>query len=103
MGVLPPSFDFGSVFAPGTRIDLFIPFPLTEKNDQQGNTLALIGRLNPRATIDSAAAELAVLAPRITAAHPERNAFTPTLSALRTHVVGPIHSALVMLAFAVGT
>jgi predicted permease len=103
VGVLPPSFDFGSVFAPGTRIDLFVPFPLTEKNDRQGNTLALIGRLKPEVTINSAAAELAVLAPQITAAHPERNAFTPTLSALRTHIVGPIHSALVMLAFAVST
>jgi len=103
VGVLPPTFDFGSVFAPGTRIDLFVPFPLTEGNDRQGNTLALIGRLRPGATIAGAAAELAVLAPRITAAHPDRNAFTPFLSTLRTHVVGQIHSALVMLAFAVGT
>ncbi len=103
VGVLPPSFDFGSVFAPGTRIDLFVPFPLTEANDRQGNTLALIGRLRPGATMGGAAAELAVLAPRITAAHPDRNAFTPHLSALRTHVVGQLNSALVMLAFAVGT
>ncbi|HEV7703209.1 MAG TPA: ABC transporter permease, partial [Gemmatimonadaceae bacterium] len=103
VGVLPPTFDFGSVFAPGTRIDLFVPFPLTEANDRQGNTLALIGRLKPGATIAGAGAELAVLAPRITATHPDRNAFTPYLSTLRTHVVGQIHSALVMLAFAVGT
>lgn len=103
IGVLPPSFDFGSVFAPGTRIDLFVPFPLTEANDRQGNTLALIGRLRPGATITTAAAELAVLAPRITAAHPDRNAFTPHLGTLRAHVVGQIHSALVMLTFAVGT
>jgi predicted permease len=103
VGVLPPTFDFGSVFAPGTRIDLFVPFPLTEDDDRQGNTLALIGRLKPGATMNAAAAELAVLAPRITATHPERNAFTPHLSTLRTHVVGQIHSALVMLAFAVGT
>lgn len=103
VGVLPPTFDFGSVFAPGTRIDLFVPFPLTEDDDRQGNTLALIGRLKPGATMNAAVAELAVLAPRITAAHPDRNAFTPHLSTLRTHVVGQIHSALVMLAFAVGT
>ncbi|MFI5241740.1 MAG: ABC transporter permease, partial [Gemmatimonadales bacterium] len=54
VGVLPPSFDFGSVFAPGTRIDLFVPFPLTEANDRQGNTLALIGRLRPGATMGGA-------------------------------------------------
>jgi predicted permease len=103
VGVLPPTFDFGSIFAPGTRIDLFVPFPLTEAYDREGNTLALIGRLRPGATMAGAVAELAVLAPQITAAHPDRNAFTPNLSALRTHVVGQIHSALVMLAFAVGT
>ena len=38
IGVLPPSFDFGSIFAPGTRVDLFVPFPLTDANDRQGNT-----------------------------------------------------------------
>jgi predicted permease len=103
VGVLPPRFDFGSVFAPGTRIDLFVPFPLTEGNDRQGNTLALIGRLKPGATMAAAAAELAVIAPRITAVHPDRNPFTPHLSTMRAHVVGQIHSALVMLAFAVGT
>jgi predicted permease len=103
VGVLPPTFDFGSIFAPGTRVDLFSPFPLTERNDQQGNTLALIGRLRPGATIGGATAELAVLAPRISAAHPDMNEFTPFLSSLRAHVVGQIHSALVMLAFAVGT
>ena len=102
VGVLPPSFDFGSVFAPGTRIDLFIPFPLTDANDRQGYTLALVGRLRPGVTISSAEAELAVLAPRITAEHPDGNAFRPVLSAIRTLVVGAIHSALVMLAVAVG-
>jgi predicted permease len=103
VGVLPASFDFGSIFAPGTRFDLFVPFPLTENNDRQGNTLAMIGRLEPGATIAGAKAELAILSPRITAAHPDRNAFTPNLSTLRAHVVGQIRPALVMLAFAVGT
>jgi predicted permease len=103
VGVLPATFDFGSIFAPGFHADLFVPFPLTEANDGQGNTLALIGRLKPGSTIAGAAAELAVLAPRITATHPDKNAFTPYLSELRTHVVGQLHSALVMLAFAVGT
>jgi len=30
VGVLPASFDFASVFAPGTSVDLFTPFPLFE-------------------------------------------------------------------------
>src|SRR5262249_10797653 len=41
VGVLPASFDFGSVFAPGTHIDLFSPFPLSKETDRWGNTLAV--------------------------------------------------------------
>ena len=33
VGVLPASFDFGSVFAPGSRFDLYFPFP-AEPGDQ---------------------------------------------------------------------
>ena len=35
IGVLPASFDFASVFAPGTTVDLFAPFPLSEENNRQ--------------------------------------------------------------------
>src|SRR5262249_2224024 len=41
IGVLPESFNFGSVFAPGTQIDLFSPFPLTNETNRWGNTLAI--------------------------------------------------------------
>ena len=41
VGVLPASFDFPTVFAPGTRVDFIAGFPLTQETDQQGNTLAL--------------------------------------------------------------
>src|SRR5271169_2827592 len=34
VGVLPASFDFASVFAPGTSIDIFIPWPLTGETDR---------------------------------------------------------------------
>ncbi len=39
VGVLPASFDFASVFAPGSHIDLFFPFPLTAETNRWGNTL----------------------------------------------------------------
>ncbi len=45
MGVLPASFDFGSVFAPGTHMDLYFAFPLTPETDQWGNTISVVGRL----------------------------------------------------------
>jgi hypothetical protein len=34
VGVLPPSFDFGSVFAPGGHFDLFFPFPLSPETNR---------------------------------------------------------------------
>ena len=52
VGVLPASFDFASVFAPGTPIDIFIPWPLTDKTKPAGNTMAIVGRLKPGATVD---------------------------------------------------
>ena len=62
VGVLPASFDFASVFAPGSHIDLFFPFPLTAETNRWGNTLAIIGRLKPGVTAANAQAELSILA-----------------------------------------
>src|SRR5581483_12442965 len=57
-GVLPATFDFGSVFAPGTRVDLYFPFPLTDETNRWGNTIAVIGRLKPGAGAAEANAEV---------------------------------------------
>ena len=54
VGVMPVSFDFGSVFVPGTRADIWSPFPIDEFHDTWGNTLAIVGRLKPGVTIQSA-------------------------------------------------
>lgn len=101
VGVLPATFDFGSVFAPGTRIDLFTPFPLSERTNRWGNTVAIVGRLKPGVSISSATADVNVVAAGITAAHPERNRFHPKLISLRDHVSGKIQSALTILTFSV--
>jgi hypothetical protein len=50
-GVLPVSFDFSSIFAPGSHIDLFAPFPLTAETNRWGNTMAIVGRLKPGVSI----------------------------------------------------
>jgi hypothetical protein len=47
VGVMPASFDFASVFAPGTRADLYLPMPLTAETNRWGNTLAVIGSIAP--------------------------------------------------------
>ena len=102
VGVLPASFDFASVFAPGSRIDLYSPFPLTPETDSMGNTAAVVGRLKPGTTLQTAQAEFNILGPRFHAQHPERNEFQPLLRPLKEHVTGRLRPALLVLAFAVG-
>jgi predicted permease len=101
VGVMPASFDFASVFAPGARIDLYFPFPLTKETDRWGNTLSMIGRLKPGATIQQARAEMSVLSPQIQKRDPGRS-FDLRLSMLEEHVSGRLRPALLVLACAVG-
>ncbi len=61
IGVLPASFDFPSVFAPGSHIDLYSPFPLTPETNRWGNTMAMIGRLKPGVSVASAQAEVRMI------------------------------------------
>ncbi|MGH7328034.1 MAG: ABC transporter permease, partial [Polyangiaceae bacterium] len=79
VGVLPASFDFGSVFAPGAHIDLFTAYPLTEQSSQTGNSMAIIGRLKPGVSLASARSELVALGAALTKAHPERNPVVPVV------------------------
>jgi predicted permease len=102
VGVLPESFDFGSVFSPGAHIDLFTPFPLTEQTNRWGNTLAGIGRLKPGVSVGAAAAEIAVLSDQIAKAHRERNGLDAKVSRLSDHVSGRFRAAFYVLAGAVG-
>lgn len=102
VGVLPASFDFASVFAPGTPIDVFIPWPLTDKTKPTGNTMGVVGRLKPGATVEVAHAEFTVLAKLLESQHPERNPIRPRLVPLSQHVSGQVRPALVVLMCAVG-
>ncbi len=102
VGVLPASFDFASIFAPGTPVDLFIPWPLMDKTKPQGNTMWIIGRLKPGVTLARAQAESTTLGKQLESQHPERNAMDPRLIPLEQHVSGPVRPALFVLACAVG-
>jgi predicted permease len=102
VGVLPKSFDFGSVFTPGTRIDIFVPWPLLDPTKPQGNTMRIVGRLKPRVTITTAQAELTALAKQLERQHPERNGVAPRLVPLSQHVSASVRPALFVLACAVG-
>jgi predicted permease len=104
VGVLPASFDFASVFEPGSPVDVFIPWPLTAETNRYGNTLKAIGRLRPGAMVQSAQAEFTPLAKQLESEHPtpERNPVKPRLTPLNRHVSGRVSPALMVLACAVG-
>jgi predicted permease len=104
VGVLPRSFDFASVFAPGLRIDFFIPAYMYEIRNW-GNTVAIFARLKPGVTLAQAQAEANILSPQFRAAHPEPDWFmeyTADLSYLQDYVTGKLRRSLFALWGAVG-
>jgi predicted permease len=102
VGVLPDTFEFAATFTPGSPADLFVPFPLSPETDREGNTLALIGRLNPGVNLTAAQAEATMLADEIGRSLGQtRNRFRPNLSPLRERVSGPFEHSVLVLAGAV--
>jgi predicted permease len=101
-GVLPASFDFATVFAPGSRIDIFEPFAMSPETNRWGNTLSIVGRLKPGASVKSAQAEATVLGKIDQETHRERNDFEPMVYGLAAHVSGRLRPALFLLVSAVG-
>jgi predicted permease len=101
-GVLPASFDFAALFAPGTPVDIFIPWPLTDETNRFGNTMTMIGRLKPGASVENARPEFTLLAKQMEIQHPERNPVVPRLTPLDQHINGRVRPALLVLACAVG-
>ena len=101
IGVMPLSFDFASVFAPGGRVDLILPLSLTPEMDRKGNTLSMIGRLKPGVTLRQAQAEVSVLSEPIRVRH-KRDELRFTVAPIEEHVSGRLRSSLFVLACAVG-
>ena len=102
VGILPRTFDFGSVFAPGLEMDVFVPAVL---DDMQGwgNTLALVGRLKPGVTVAQAQGEADVLLPQLRAANPDWGmTYLSTLTGLKDFVTGTLRRSLLVLWCAVG-
>ncbi|HWG38052.1 MAG TPA: ADOP family duplicated permease, partial [Terriglobales bacterium] len=64
LGVLPESFDFGSMFSPGVRTDVIVPLNLDQERNY-GNIVTLIARLRPGVTLGQAQAEATAVAPSL--------------------------------------
>src|SRR5262245_48528528 len=102
VGVLPESFDFASIFAPGSRFELYFPFALSPETNRWGNTMAMIGRLKPGVSSAQAQSEIRTLGVQVSREHPERNSFEGFAAPLAAHVNGRMRLALWVLAGAVG-
>jgi predicted permease len=103
-GVMPRSFDFGAVFAPGTRLDIYVPAIMDVMRDW-GNTLLIVGRLKPGVTMGQAAAEAQTLFPNFyfSNKHPEYGKhYQAWPQPLKEHVSGRLRQSLIVLWCAVG-
>ena len=104
IGVLPDTFDFGAVFSPGAKVDLFAPYIMNDfRND--GNDLALVGRLKAGVTLAQAQSEADQLFPQFyfEHKHPEYGKpYTGHLTELKEYVSGKLRRSLMVLWCAVG-
>jgi predicted permease len=104
VGVLPDTFDFGSVFSPGARVDMFVPAVLDEMRDY-GSILAPLGRLKPGVTVAQAQTEANVLAPQLDfnlKYHVPKGYYTVGITPLKEYVSGKLRRALIVMWCAVG-
>ena len=106
VGVLPAGFDFGAVFSPGAKVDLFTPLDLDKARDW-GNIVTLLGRLKPGATVAQALDDAQRVAPNLyfNVKYPRtlgryRGDLIPV--PLRAYVTGKLRRSLIALWFAVG-
>ncbi|HEV2426107.1 MAG TPA: ABC transporter permease [Terriglobia bacterium] len=104
IGVLPDTFDFGSVFSPGSKVDLFAPYIMDDFRED-GNDLALVGRLKAGVTLAQAQSEADQLFPTLYFEHKHPDygkGYTGQLTGLKEYVSGKLRRSLIVLWCAVG-
>jgi len=106
VGVLPDDFDYGAVFSPGAKVDLFVPLNL-EKERMWGNIVTLIARMKPGVTIAQALDDANRVAPNMyfNVKYPQslgryKGDLVPV--PLKDYVTGKLRHSLIALWFAVG-
>jgi len=105
VGVLPPGFDFSSIFSPSVQVDVLLPFTLVAAGEDgfQGNTLHMLGRLRPGVTVEAAQVELDAILAALARQDPARWGLGAVVTPLQTHIAGPFRPALLLLAAAAAT
>jgi predicted permease len=104
VGVLPPTFDFGSVFSPGARVDLFVPYIMDDFREN-GNDLALVGRLKQGVSLAAAQNEADQLFPQFYFEHKHPDygkGYTGQITGLKDYVSGKLRRSLIVLWSSVG-
>ena len=102
-GVLPPEFNFASVFTPGSGVEILEPFPLTAETAAYGNTVFGVGRLRPGVTVAQAQAELTVISERLRKTTLQNiGTFGAIVSPLDDAMRGGFRGSFMILACAVG-
>lgn len=106
VGVLPDTFDYSAVFAPGAKADLFTPVNLDQER-MWGNIITLVGRMKPGVTVAQALDDANRVAPDIyfNVKFPEtkgryKGDLVPV--PLKDYVTGKLHRSLIALWLAVG-
>jgi putative ABC transport system permease protein len=105
VGVMPREFQSRSVHVLGTDVEMWRP--LVPEDNQTGGRdsrkLRVVGRLAPAATVRRAEAELAAIAGRLSALHPETNRdIGIRVVPVREQVVRNVRRGLMLLVAAVG-
>ncbi len=95
VGVLPASFDFGSIFAPGDSDRSVCSLAADGQNKTHGKYDEAHRKTETRRTGQGAQAELSTLGRQLGSQHPERNPIAPKLVPLEQHVSGPAASGAV--------
>ena len=104
VGVMPASFDFGGVFAPGMKVDIFVP-AIMDFWRTWGNTMAMVRHLKPGVgeTLAQSRDETDRLFPHLKSLHPDSyEDYASDLVTLKDHVSGQLRQSLVLLWSAVG-
>ncbi|HEY4356557.1 MAG TPA: ABC transporter permease [Acidobacteriaceae bacterium] len=104
VGVLSPSFDFGAVFSPGRKVDVYTP-AVMEDIRHWGNTMALVGRMRPGITAAQAQAEADLVFPTLdhdTSRPANGKGYPGRLLTLKDFVSGKLRRSLLVLWAAVG-